>query len=151
MCTTLSLAYYKLPIIRKYIAGSSTRISVWINFWILRYLTDTPWAYLDCHGRARKRCSCAMYAPCWHQCTMVKPWRPSNFLLSRSIELRCCMHKVMISVATGKILLAKTNWFFYKKNQLFDRKSIHTCSWRWTVNQVPARWTRRNGWNPVLF
>ena len=61
----------------------------------------------------------------YHGCTMVKPVLHSNFLLSLWIELRFCMHQAMISVAAGKILLAKTNWFFHAKIQLFDRKSIH--------------------------
>ena len=34
------------------------------------------------------------------------------------------MRKVMTSVAGGKILLAKTNWFFHEKSLIFDRKRI---------------------------
>ena len=55
-----------------------------------------------------------------------KPWSSSNFLLSLWIELRFCMHKVMISVAAGKIFLAKTIRFFHEKIQIFDSKSIHS-------------------------
>ena len=36
------------------------------------------------------------------------------------------MHKVMISVAAGKILLAKTIRFFHEKIQLFNRNFIHS-------------------------
>ena len=59
---------------------------------------------------------------------MVKPWRRSNFLLSLWIELRFCMHQDMISVAGGKILLAKTNWFFHPKNQLFQNLNYIVCA-----------------------
>ena len=31
------------------------------------------------------------------------------------------MRQVMTSVAGGKILLAKTNWFFHEKSSIFDR------------------------------
>ena len=55
-----------------------------------------------------------------------EPWYRSNFLLSLWIELRFCMHQDMISVAAGKILLAKTNWFFHEKIQLSHRKSTHS-------------------------
>ena len=34
------------------------------------------------------------------------------------------MHQDMISVAAGKILLVKTNWFLHPKIQLFYRKVI---------------------------
>ena len=50
-----------------------------------------------------------------------KPWSRSNFLLSLWIELGFCMHQDMISVAGGKIFLAKTNWFFHSKIQLFQK------------------------------
>ena len=53
---------------------------------------------------------------------MVKPCHGYNFFHSLWIELRFCMHKAMISVAAGKILLAKTNWFFHAKSSLFDPK-----------------------------
>ena len=36
------------------------------------------------------------------------------------------MRKVMTSVAGGKILLAKTNWFFHDKSSIFLPKSIHS-------------------------
>ena len=55
-----------------------------------------------------------------------KPWSRSNFLLSLWIELRFCMHKVMISVAAEKILLAKTIRFFRERIKLFRRKSTHS-------------------------
>ena len=35
------------------------------------------------------------------------------------------MHQAMISVTGVKILLAKTNWCFHAKIQLFTRKTIH--------------------------
>ena len=36
------------------------------------------------------------------------------------------MHQDMISVAAGKILLAKTNWFFHPKIQLFQNVPLHS-------------------------
>ena len=36
------------------------------------------------------------------------------------------MHIVMISVAAGKILLAKTNWFFHPKIQVFQNFPLHS-------------------------
>ena len=50
-----------------------------------------------------------------------EPWRGSNFLLSLWIELKFCMHQDMISVAAGKILLAKTNWCFHEKYFIFQK------------------------------
>ena len=61
-----------------------------------------------------------------HGCTKAKPCVPSNCLLSLWIELRFCIHQDTISVAAGKILLAKTNWFFHAKIQLFQKFQLHS-------------------------
>ena len=58
-----------------------------------------------------------------HPC---KLWSRSDFFHILWIELRFCMSKAMISMAAGKILLAKTNWFFHVKSSLFDRNFIHS-------------------------
>ena len=55
-----------------------------------------------------------------------KPSLRVTFFLSLWIELRCCMHQDMISVAGGKILLAKMNWFFHATVQLFTRNFTHS-------------------------
>ena len=61
-----------------------------------------------------------------HRCNHAKPCPGSNFFCILWIELRFCMRKVMTSVAGGKILLAKTNWFFHDKSSIFRPKSIHS-------------------------
>ena len=53
-------------------------------------------------------------APLWNRDTI------QTFLLSLWIELRFCIHQDMISMASGKILLAKTKWFFREKSLIFD-------------------------------
>ena len=49
-----------------------------------------------------------------------KPWAHSNFSLSLWIELRFCMCQAMISERVGKLVLAKTNWFFHPEILLFQ-------------------------------
>ena len=55
-----------------------------------------------------------------------KPWAGSNFFHGLWIELRCCMCKATTSMTVGKILLAKTNWFFHVKSSLFLPFFIHS-------------------------
>ena len=55
-----------------------------------------------------------------------KPWPRSNFFYILWIELRFCMRKVMTSVAGGKMLLTKTNWFFHKQTSTFQKFSLHS-------------------------
>jgi len=47
-------------------------------------------------------------------------WSGYSFFRRLWIELGFCMYQHMISVAAGKIRLAKTNWFFHLEIQLFD-------------------------------
>ena len=47
-------------------------------------------------------------------------------MLGLWIKLRFCTHKVIISVAGGKILLAKTIKFFHEKIQLFQKFPTHS-------------------------
>ena len=58
-----------------------------------------------------------------HPC---KPCRRSNFFPILWNELRFCMCQTMIPVASGKILLAKTNWFFHEKSSLFQNFQLHS-------------------------
>ena len=62
----------------------------------------------------------------YHWCNHAKPCLGSNFFCILWIELRFCMRKVTTSVAGGKILLAKMNWFFHNKSSIFRPKSIHS-------------------------
>ena len=54
-----------------------------------------------------------------------KPWPRLNFFYVLWIELRFCMRKAITSVAGGKILLAKTNWFFHEKSSTFQNFRLH--------------------------
>ena len=56
----------------------------------------------------------------------VRPILPRNFSPSLWIELRFCMHQDMTPMAGGKILLAKTKWFFHEKSSSFDRNVPHS-------------------------
>ena len=138
---------------------------------------------------------------------MVNLGRAQDFCSSYGSSWRFHTQNYDIN-GSWKILLAKTNWLFDPKIQLFGQNIIHnfrstfhskyldvpflrvilnfyknsayivhgrrpfkfarcaivlffklngnpflriTCNWRWTVNQVPARWTRRAGQNPRLL
>ena len=50
-----------------------------------------------------------------------KPWAHYRFFHSLWIELRFCIHQAMISKRVGKLVLAKTNWFFHPKIRLFQK------------------------------
>ena len=52
-----------------------------------------------------------------------KPWADYRFFHSLWIALRFCIHQAMISERVGKLVLAKTNWFFHPKIRLFQKFS----------------------------
>ena len=56
----------------------------------------------------------------------VKPWSSTRFFYILWIELRRCMQQTMIPKWVGKILPAKTNWFFHEKSSLFQKILPHS-------------------------
>ena len=66
----------------------------------------------------------------WHvpRVHLYKPCLHSNVFHILWIELRFRMRKAIASVAGGKIVLAKTNWFFRVKSSIFLPKSIHNSN-----------------------
>ena len=61
-----------------------------------------------------------------HGCTHANLDLAQTFCHVLWIELRFCMRKAMTSVAGGKILLAKTNWFFHEKSEIFCLNFTHS-------------------------
>ena len=57
-----------------------------------------------------------------------KPWAHYRFFHSLWIELRFCIHQAMISKRVGKLVLAKTIWFFHPKIRLFQKKCQIGCA-----------------------